>query len=90
MLRFFFLRLINQLIDSVDDLTFSAYRADAEETLRTFRDVVVKQLADYDKMMPDDSTFLRHPKDRRVHNAKRGVYLAIIELIDAKADSLTD
>ena len=90
MLRYFFLRLLNELIDSVDDLTFEAYRADAQETLRTFRDVTVKKLADYDRVMPDDSTFLRHPKDRRVHNAKRGVYLAIIELIDAKADALTD
>jgi len=90
MLAYFFSSLITQIIDSLDWVNFGRAGDKAPDNLAIFRESTVADLDKYDEMMPDDSSFLDDPKDRRLHNAKRSVYLAIIELIDAKADSLTD
>ena len=89
MLRIYFYRALMELIDSIAITPSLLPTGEDTETLNTFRDVAGKQLADYDERMPDDSSFLDDPRDRRLHNAKRNVYLAIIELIDAKTDAIT-
>jgi len=92
MLSFLFTSLIDPIIDTIDWVDFKQphlHRAEADETLATIRKGTVEDLVRYDKLT-DEMTILDGPKDIRLNNAKRGVYLAIIELIDAKADSLTD
>jgi hypothetical protein len=89
MLSFLFTSLIDPIIDSIDWVDYPRHRAEADETLATLRKGTVADLVRYDKLT-DQMTILDGPKDIRLNNAKRGVYLAIIELIDAKADSLTD
>jgi len=89
MLSFLFTSLIQQIIDSIEWVDLPIHRAEADETLATIRKGTVEDLVRYDKLT-DEMTILDGPKDIRLNNAKRGVYLAIIELIDAKADSLTD
>ena len=88
MLRYFFSRSIHMVIDSVDDLTI-APGVEAEETLHAFRDAVVTDLVTFDEHLPEDSIFLESPEARRLHDAKRNVYVAIIELIDAKISAIT-
>ena len=88
MLRYFFSRSIHMVIDSVDDLTI-APGVDAEETLFAFRSTVVTALVSFDEYLPEDSVFLEAPEARRLHDAKRNVYVAIIELIDAKISAIT-
>tara|TARA_R100000084_G_scaffold103459_1_gene59493 strand:+ start:984 stop:1253 length:270 start_codon:yes stop_codon:yes gene_type:complete len=88
MLRYFFSRSIRMVIDSVDDLTI-APGVEAEETLYAFRDAVVTDLVSFDEYLPEDSVFLEAPEARRLHDAKRNVYVAIIELIDAQISAIT-
>jgi hypothetical protein len=88
MLRYFFSRSIATVIDSVDDLSFHKFDY-AEETLLTFRDTVYNDIVSFDKQLPQDSIFLEAPEARRLHDAKRNVYVAIIELIDAKISAIT-
>jgi len=88
MLRYFFSRSITTIIDSVDNLSFHP-GVDVRETLFTFRDAVTNDIMHFDELT-DSMTILDDQKDIRLNNAKRGVYLAVIELIDAKIDSLTD
>ena len=88
MLRYLFSRSLSTVIDSVDDLTI-APGVEAEETLYAFRDAVVTDLVTFDEYLPEDSIFLEAPEARRLHDAKRNVYVAIIELIDAKISTIT-
>jgi hypothetical protein len=88
MLRYFFSRSLAAVIDSVDDLSLYP-GVEARETLFTFRDAVVTDLVTFDEHLPEDSIFLEEPEARRLHDAKRNVYAAIIELIDAKISAIT-
>ena len=88
MLRYLFSRSLSTVIDSVDDLTI-APGVEAEETLYAVRDAVVTDLVTFDEYLPEDSIFLVAPEARRLHDAKRNVYVAIIELIDAKISAIT-
>ena len=89
MLRIYFYRALMELIDSIAITPSLLPTGEDTETLNTFREVAGKQLADYDERMPDDSYFLDDPKARRLYDAKRSVYLAVIELIDAKITAIT-
>tara|TARA_Y100000004_G_scaffold162860_1_gene191890 strand:- start:457 stop:726 length:270 start_codon:yes stop_codon:yes gene_type:complete len=88
MLRYLFSRSIATVIESIDDLSLYP-GVEAKETLFTFRDTVVNDLVTFDEYLPENSVFLEAPEARRLHDAKRNVYVAIIELIDAKISAIT-
>ena len=89
MLSFLFSQAITSIIESIEWVDWQRHDAEAANDLATLRKDTTEGLHRHNELT-ESMSILDDPKDIRVSNAKRGVYLAIIELIDAKIDSLTD
>ena len=89
MLSFIFTQAIRSIIESIEWVDWQRHDAEAANDLATLRESTTAKLHRHNELT-ESMSILDDPKDIRVSNAKRGVYLAIIELIDAKIDSLTD
>tara|TARA_R110000796_G_scaffold49386_1_gene117853 strand:- start:51 stop:320 length:270 start_codon:yes stop_codon:yes gene_type:complete len=89
MLSFLFSQAITSIITSIEWVDWQQHDAEAANDLATLREGATERLHRHNELT-ESMSILDDPKEIRVSNAKRGVYLAIIELIDAKIDSLTD
>jgi|TARA_R110002020_G_scaffold312513_1_gene527975 hypothetical protein len=89
MLSFLFSQAITSIIESIEWVNWQRPDAEAANDLATLREGTTEVLHRHNELT-EQWSILDEPKDIRVSNAKRGVYLAIIKLIDAKIDSLTD
>jgi len=84
MFSMLFNSLLRQLIDTITWVDQARPKSEATDDLATLRESVTADLHRHNGYLDEDSCFLELPEDRRLHDAERGLYLALIEFIDAK------